>query len=426
MFVSTLAESPAVDARFAPSGGYTEAMERLVGVVQQLSLTRDLPGLMKVVRDAAREISGADGATFVLRDGNQCYYADENAIAPLWKGRRFPIETCISGWAMTHKHAVAIEDITLDARIPQDAYRPTFVKSLLMVPIRTIEPIGAIGTYWAEPHKATPDEIRVLQALADTTAVAMENVQMYSELERRVRDRTAELEAAVRDLDSFSHSVSHDLRAPVRAIGGFCDLFALDHAEQLDDEAKRKLGVIKSEALRMGALIDDLLSFARLGRKALRMEAVDMNALAQAVVTRLRREYAAKPIDFRIADLPNAVGDASLLEQVWTNLLANAAKFSAKQSQPIVEIDAHDGDEATTYFVRDNGVGFDSRFRDKLFQPFQRLHSDADFSGTGIGLALSHRIVTRHGGNLDADSVLGRGATFTFSLPKRPIPSEPL
>lgn len=409
--------------RVAPrSAEYVDAMERLVEVVQLISLARDLPALMKVVRDAAREISGADGATFVLRDGNKCFYADENAIAPLWKGRRFPIETCISGWAMTHRAHVAIADVTLDPRIPQDAYRPTFVKSLLMVPIRTMEPIGAIGTYWAKTRRATADEVRVLQALADTTAVAMENVQVYAELERRVRDRTAELEAAVRDLDSFSHSVSHDLRAPVRAIGGFCDLFSLDHSEQLDDEAKRKLGVIKSEALRMGVLIDDLLSFARLGRKALRMEPVDMNGLVGRVVERLRREQDEKPIDFRIAELPSAVGDASLLEQVLTNLLSNAAKFSAKQPAPVVEVGARDDGEATTYLVRDNGVGFDPRYRDKLFQPFQRLHSDAEFAGTGIGLALSHRIVTRHGGSLGADSVPGQGATFSFSLPKRPVP----
>src|SRR5262249_15240506 len=135
-------------ARPRPNG-YVESMERLVEVVQLVSLARDLPALMKVVRDAAREISGADGATFVLRDGPYCFYADEDAIAPLWKGRRFPLETCISGWAMRNKQHVAIEDITLDERIPQDAYRPTFVKSLLMVPIRAIEPIGAIGTYWA-------------------------------------------------------------------------------------------------------------------------------------------------------------------------------------------------------------------------------------------------------------------------------------
>jgi signal transduction histidine kinase len=397
-------------------------MERLVEVVQLISLSRDLPGLMKVVRDAAREISGADGATFILRDGNQCFYADENAIAPLWKGRRFPIEACVSGWAMTHKEHVAIEDVLLDERIPQDAYRPTFVKSLLVVPIRTLEPIGAIGTYWATTRRASNDEIRVLQALADTTAVAMENVQVYSELERRVLDRTAELEAALRDLDGFSHSVSHDLRAPVRAIGGFCDLITLDHSALLDTETKRKLGVIKSEALRMGELIDDLLSFSRLGRKALRMQSVDMDALVTRVIDKQRRESGSIVVDYRVGKLPSAVGDASLFEQVWTNLVSNAAKFAGRQPRPTVEIRALDGADVITYIVKDNGVGFDPRYRDKLFQPFQRLHQEADFAGNGIGLALCHRIVTRHGGHMTGESVVGQGATFSFSVPKRPAP----
>jgi light-regulated signal transduction histidine kinase (bacteriophytochrome) len=250
----------------------------------------------------------------------------------------------------------------------------------------------------------------------------MENIQVYAELERRVRDRTAELESALRDLDGFSHSVSHDLRAPVRAIGGFCDLIVLDHSEQLDVETKRKLGVIKSEALRMGELIDDLLSFSRLGRKALRMEPVDMNALVARVIDKQRRETGSAVVDYRVGQLPSAVGDASLFEQVWTNLVSNAAKFAGKQSRPVVEIGTLDADDATTYFVKDNGVGFDPRYSDKLFQPFQRLHPEADFAGTGIGLALCHRIVTRHGGHIAAESAIGRGATFSFSVPKRPAP----
>lgn len=157
---------------------------------------------MAVVRVAARELTGADGATFVLREGHQCFYADENAISPLWKGRRFPMEACVSGWSMLHREPAVIEDIYKDARIPADAYRPTFVRSLAMVPIRTLDPIGAIGVYWARRHRPTPDEVKLMQALADTTAVALENVRVYSELEHRVRDRTAELEVVNRRLRS--------------------------------------------------------------------------------------------------------------------------------------------------------------------------------------------------------------------------------
>jgi hypothetical protein len=172
----------------------------LVEVVQRLSLARDVPAIQDVVRRAARRLTGADGATFVLRDGDRCYYADEDAIAPLWKGQRFPMSACISGWAMLNRRAAVIPDIYADDRIPHDAYRPTFVKSLVMVPIRTLDPVGAIGNYWARPHNPTPEEVALLQALADTTAVAMENVRVLAELEDRVRARTAELEAANRQL----------------------------------------------------------------------------------------------------------------------------------------------------------------------------------------------------------------------------------
>lgn len=151
---------------------------------------------MAVVRRSVRELLKADGTTFILRDGNQCFYADEDAIAPLWKGLRFPINTCIGGWVMEQRQSVAIEEIQGDERIPYEAYQQTFVKSLAMVPIRTLQPIGAIGAYWAKTYLATATEMRLLQAIADTTAVAMESVELYQALEQRVRDRTLELELA--------------------------------------------------------------------------------------------------------------------------------------------------------------------------------------------------------------------------------------
>src|SRR5262245_26556074 len=167
----------------------------LVEVVQQLSLARDLRTVQDIVRHSARRLTGADGATFILRDNNRCHYVDEDAISPLWKGQRFPMSACISGWAMLNRRAAVIEDIYADDRIPHDAYRPTFVKSLVMVPIRALDPIGAIGTYWATTRVPDPAEVRLLQALADTTAVALENVRVFTELEERVKARTAELEA---------------------------------------------------------------------------------------------------------------------------------------------------------------------------------------------------------------------------------------
>ena len=173
---------------------YVRGMERLLVAVQELSLARGLDAVQRVVRVAAREMTGCDGATFVLRDDDHCRYVDEDAIGPLWKGRRFPLGMCVSGWAMLNREPAVIPDIYLDARVPHEAYRPTFVKSLVMVPIRALDPIGAIGNYWAEPHHPRPEEVHLLQALADSTSIAMENIAVYAELEQRVQERTRALE----------------------------------------------------------------------------------------------------------------------------------------------------------------------------------------------------------------------------------------
>jgi diguanylate cyclase (GGDEF)-like protein len=201
--LSVRAASHSSGRRFTGTN-YTHGMERLVHAVQELSLARGLPDIQRIVRSSARELTGCDGATLVLRDNDMCFYADEDAIGPLWKGSRFPIEACISGWAMLNRDAAVIPDIYLDPRIPHDLYRPTFVKSLVMVPIRKVDPIGAIGNYWADHHRPSEHEVRLLQALADSTSIAMANVQLYSELEQRVRDRTAELEKANEEIRRLS------------------------------------------------------------------------------------------------------------------------------------------------------------------------------------------------------------------------------
>jgi diguanylate cyclase (GGDEF)-like protein len=187
-----------------PTRQLDESAARLITTIQELSKARDLKTIQAIVRSAARELTGADGATFVLRDGDFCFYADEDAIEPLWKGQRFPLSICISGWAMLNRAATVIPDIYLDDRIPHDAYRPTFVQSLVMVPIRDTDPIGAIGNYWAHHHQATEEEVALLQALANSTAIAMENVGVLTRLEDLVAARTAELVAANEELAAIS------------------------------------------------------------------------------------------------------------------------------------------------------------------------------------------------------------------------------
>lgn len=184
--------------------GYLRGMSNLLETVQKLSLAHSLSEIQHIVRSAARELVNCDGASFILRDHNMCYYADEDAIAPLWKGSRFPMSACVSGWSMLHRAPAVISDIYEDQRVPHEAYRPTFVHSLIMVPIRQIDPIGAIGAYWADHHEPTETEVSLMQALADSTSIAMENAKLYSELEERVRKRTADLEQANLEIKQLS------------------------------------------------------------------------------------------------------------------------------------------------------------------------------------------------------------------------------
>lgn len=186
------------------SARYLLGMQCLLRALQELSLVRDLASVQGVVSRAARELTGCDGAAIVLRDGDQCYFADEDSITPLWKGRRFPMSACVSGWVMNQRQAAVIPDIYLDARVPHEAYRSTFVKSLAVVPIRALSPIGTLGNYWAHEHGPTAEDVELLQALADATSVAMENVRIYNELEQRVRNRTVALERANQEIQSLS------------------------------------------------------------------------------------------------------------------------------------------------------------------------------------------------------------------------------
>jgi signal transduction histidine kinase len=245
-----------------------------------------------------------------------------------------------------------------------------------------------------------------------------ERQRLNAELEQRVEERTAQLEQANKELESFSYSVSHDLRAPLRAVLGFSRLMMEDHAELLDAEGRRKLGVIQEEAHRMGVLIDDLLAFSRLGRKAMQVSEIDMTGLARSTFEGLNGYDTGSKAELHLGALPKVKGDRVLLGQVWVNLLANAVKFSSKREHPVIEVSAISDEREHVYFVRDNGAGFDPRYRSKLFGVFQRLHNSSDFPGTGVGLALVERIVTRHGGRVWADGKPNEGATFYFTLPK--------
>ncbi|HEX4628974.1 MAG TPA: ATP-binding protein, partial [Gemmatimonadales bacterium] len=236
-------------------------------------------------------------------------------------------------------------------------------------------------------------------------------------LEREVAVRTRELREAVGELEAFSYSVSHDLRAPVRAVGGFARILVEDHGGGLDPEAQRLLGIIRDNAARMGELIDDLLDFARLNREPLTTVPLDLEALVHSVADQLRKEATAPSPELVIGPLPPAHGDRGLMRQVLVNLIGNAMKFARGRGDARVEVGARQDNGETVYYVRDNGVGFDMRYVGKLFGVFQRLHGADEFEGTGVGLALVQRIITRHGGRVWAEGRVNEGATFSFTLP---------
>jgi len=254
--------------------------------------------------------------------------------------------------------------------------------------------------------------------IEDLKQAHLKIVEMNALLESRVRERTAELEESNKELEAFSYSVSHDLRAPQRAVDSFSLVLLEDYGASLDDEAKRLLGIVRDEAQRMGRLIDDLLEFSRAGRRGIQVTECDMTRLARAAFEELPADARANA-RLDLADLPSARGDPALLRQVWVNLLSNALKFSARAAAPAITVRGEVSNGTVTYSVIDNGVGFDPRFVGKLFGVFQRLHSASEFEGTGVGLALVQRIVHRHGGTVAGEGAVDAGATFRFSLPNR-------
>ncbi|HZY79731.1 MAG TPA: response regulator [Cyclobacteriaceae bacterium] len=242
------------------------------------------------------------------------------------------------------------------------------------------------------------------------------DITQIMQLNNDLQSNVLQLESTNKELESFSYSVSHDLRSPLRSLMGYSQILGEDYSEILGDEGKRLLTVIQRNALKMNSLIDDLLEFSRLGKKELGRQVVDMKAIVENLVSEVN-STAKQPVVFNVDEIPSAQADLALITQVWTNLISNAVKYSGKKSNPVVSVSSYPENGHTVYVVKDNGAGFEMSYADKLFGVFQRLHKQEDFEGTGIGLAIIHRVITRHGGKVWAEGKVDEGATFYFSLP---------
>jgi PAS domain S-box-containing protein len=255
-------------------------------------------------------------------------------------------------------------------------------------------------------------------ARADLESAKAQIERMNLELEEHVQERTAELNATIKELEAFSYTVSHDLRAPLRAIDGFSRLLFEDYHSKLDAEGQRLLEVIRNSTVKMGKLVDGLLAFSRLGRQFMGSSMIDMEDLAREAFTEARGLENPDKVQVSFGELPPAIGDRVLLRQVFINLFSNALKFTRGREPAMIEAGSRSEDDQNVFYVKDNGVGFDMRYADKLFGVFQRLHAVTEFEGTGLGLAIVQRIVHRHGGLVWAEGEPGKGATIYFSLPK--------
>jgi signal transduction histidine kinase len=283
---------------------------------------------------------------------------------------------------------------------------------------KTAKRISANSDYSMRAVKSGDDEVgQLTDAVNDMlNQIEKQNASLHEfnqSLEQKVMERTHELETVNMELESFSYSVSHDLRAPLRAIIGFTAILEDDYSDRLGEDAKRITGVIRESTTKMGMLIDDLLAFSRLGRQNISKTTVNMNHLISEII----RGIDVEKIEWVISDLPNIEGDINTLRQVWVNLISNAVKYSRDNVHPVIEIGSYGQDDAIVFFIKDNGVGFDQQYAGKLFKVFQRLHSEEEFEGTGVGLAIVEKIIAKHGGEIRAEAEVNKGATFFIKLP---------
>ncbi|MEH3055279.1 MAG: GAF domain-containing sensor histidine kinase [Patulibacter minatonensis] len=390
--------------------------------MQRLSLARTVGEVQEIVRTAARRLCGADGAVLVMRDGPMSWYVDEDAVAPLWKGQRFPLDSCLGGWVIRHGVAAVIPDVSDDPRVPFAVYEPTFARSCVVVPIRRQEAIGAIGNYWSTNHHATPEEIELLQALADATAVALENVALWSDSERRIAERTAVLEASLAQTEETLNTLAHELRNAIGSARGLLELALAD--QTLDPETREDVRLAHAGTAEGLVVLEQQLAIAR--DQAGQLTPEHERVPVCTVLDDLARTYRAIRDDGSVAlrvDRPGAGlelrTDPHLLTQVLRNLISNALKFT-DTGEVRLGACAGPGPKQVTLSVADTGVGIAPDDQARIFERFEQVdHVQAGRPlGTGLGLPYVLQVTRLLGGTLALDSEPGVGSTFSLTLPR--------
>ncbi|OGG54301.1 MAG: hypothetical protein A3F84_14725 [Candidatus Handelsmanbacteria bacterium RIFCSPLOWO2_12_FULL_64_10] len=415
-----------------------QRLGRLIEVGQQLGSEKDPIRLLVGFCHAARELIGARHAAIGVLDGTgetwrYFFTAGIDAETSARLGAP-PVSQGIFAGLLRGRRPLRGENLN------GKAAAASFLGAPVSSPTR---PYGIL--YLGDRlglEAFTEQDEQLVATLAAQIAIAYENAQRLDEIQRHAADleievaerkraeeavrrlnvelerKNVDLQNVVKELEGFSYSVAHDLRAPLRAVIGYAAATLEDYGDRLDEEGRHYLDTIRDSAKDMGQLIDDLLNFSRLGRQQMAPAEVDVAGLARGVCEDLRRAEPGRVLRFEVGALPSAWGDRAMVRQVLVNLLSNAVKFTRPREQAVISVGGSDGDGENTYFVRDNGVGFDIKYVDKLFGVFQRLHAAGEFEGTGIGLSIVRRIVHRHGGRVWAEGAVGRGATFYFTIPE--------
>lgn len=400
-------------ASSSKTAGPPDAAALMRGVAGALLGVRSVDAVARLVVSTARALLMADGANLLQRDGEQCRCLADELKTPFAMGQHVPLDDCTRP-VLQQRQALVIEDLASDAR-GREAFAATGIRSLLLWPVDG-DPAVALGIYWNRPQSVAEVERALLSELCALCAAALENARVFAALTERTERRTQDLLAANRELERFSYSVAHDLRSPLTCVVGFADLLERKYAAGLDSKGRELLQEVVRSGQTMSSLIDGLLSLAQQGQGVPVREQVDLSTLAARVAEELLRAQPGRQVELRIEPGLTVNGDGTQLELVLHNLLDNALKYTSKVDRPRISLSRAE-QQPHSYVVRDNGVGFDLAIAGRLFAPFQRLHSQAEYKGAGVGLASVARIVRKHGGNVWAEAEPGKGAAFFFSLP---------